>query len=156
MSSNDKVIQLTPEVVDEFKRRKLIDDVKQSDIALTPVKFGDHYIGLLNAEEAKLFLGIQGLHDQLEQYMFERKMDAREEDIKRQREKGYRHDEALTMITITLTNEQSEYFEELRSRVMYLEAMFWYNLRQRLNCFSAYLGIREGLKVVRTGWKHHS
>lgn len=151
---NDKVIQITDKLVTDLKERKVIRDTEEYiPIELDPVDYaaGESSIGTLTADEAKIFLEIFTIQDDIDH--FARELKAR----------GFRHaaelitaDDALGMPEGFAINDEyflseadSKYFYELVLKFRYLNGLFWYGVKSRLDVFQYEIGIRKGLVVVK-------
>lgn len=160
--TKDNVIQLTPELFKDFENKKLFDEVKDLDIELMDVRYGDTILGTLTTEESKLFVAIERLKDEIEQFNFDKETESLSKYAEKRKESGHRKDTSenigvfgpIRTLGINFTDEEAEILLEMETRLQYLDSYFWYTLRTRINSFSSRIGIRSGFKVVRNGWKH--
>jgi hypothetical protein len=160
------VVRLTPDTIAEFKAKKLITGEKY-DIELPKAQFGENHIGKLNEPEIQLLMEIQRLkdtHDDLEDeelIRVNRKMAKQmgdffnDDNIKEKISDKHR----VGFIEINLSEDEKRSEEahimshletvgELKYRADYLNSMFWYNVRSRLQAFTRRMSLRDGFIIV--------
>lgn len=152
--NEEKVVSITPERLEEFKRKKIVRD-DNDDIDLEAVA-GSPVVGELTSEEIEVFKECTYLEDELFEWGREIAARSVENLATATRSAETPQDIYANLVGSKLFNDKSEaeqYFYDM-AKLEYLQNFFWFSVRERLQTFASKLSIRAGYKVCWVASKY--
>jgi len=148
--SEDKIVELTPDLADELKQKRLVNEIIDR-IELRPV--GGEIVGELNAEEKVYFGECSVLERELDDWNQELAARSSEAAGDAIRASDIPNDSAVRAQERKLfaSREEAEDYYRTLYRLSYFKGIMGYIVRNRLGMFSATLSIRSGYKVCKIG-----
>lgn len=152
---NDTVVQLNPATIERLRDQRILRE-QESQVDLPAFKAGEEKIGILNVEERTLFIESCTIEQTLWDWSKEISARSAEKVADFIRSKDNMDEIAQEMEKHMLfqdDGEAEEYYAEVY-RKNYIDALMWFSVRERLECFGATLSIRYGFAVARSGYKY--
>lgn len=144
-------INVNADVILDFENLRILREQESAlDISMPDVAAGEIVLTVLTAYEAKLFVEMVTLEDDID--TIHRETLARRMELSANL---LRNAESVPdPNAFYLSKDESHEYHRLSALRDYVSGLFWYNVRARTNSFNTVLRIRAGLKVVISGYKY--